>query len=286
MTCCNKTWHGIAGIILLVCFLCLLQAGKAAASPLEFAPRASLNAEAFINWTYGRMGFEQDVTGNGTLNDLRWDLGLLPYQRSFRLLAEIRPLEHHAMRLYGSAPENYRGSRILTRELRTRNGIYPPGTNIHSELSYACFGMGYDLDFLIGPQYFAGFNGDLKYLHSQIRLWAADAVGQEDVIALDELLPCIGAHFQMMLPIPGSLCARPILPGGFVRLTYGISPNYLNYVDISIGLRADLETQRGYGVGAKLAYEHETFFHQQEFLSGKVLELKKNGFTFSLVGTF
>jgi len=282
----SETRCRLAGIALLVGLLCLQVAGESAASPLEFAPRGSLNAEAFMNWTYGRMGFELEVGGTGTLNDLRWDLGLLPDMRTFRLSAEIRPLEHHLLRLYGSAPETYPGGRTLTRELRTRNGVYPPGTAIQSQFEYACFGMGYDLDFLVGPRYFTGLHGDLKYLHSQVRLWAAGAVGQEDVIAIDELLPCLGAHVEMALPVPGGLCAGSIWPGGFARLTYGISPNYLNYVDISIGLRADLGTQWGCGFGAKLAYEHETFFHQQEFLSGKVLELKRNGFTFSLVGTF
>ncbi len=256
------------------------------AAPLEYFTRVSVNTEGYICRIDGRMGLGQEIGGIGTLNDFRTDLGLPADQWALRLCTAIRPLQHHELRLYGSIPESYEGGRILDRDLVTPNNRYPAGTEIESEMAYASFGFGYDLDFLIGPRYYTGLHGDLKYLHSMVRFRDAAGLGLEDVIYVDELLPCLGVHVEAMFPAIGNIFRGPLRPGGFARMTYGISPNYLNYVDVSIGLTADIAGAWGRRLHVRVGFEHETFFHQQEFFSGKALEFKRNGVLISVTGTF
>jgi hypothetical protein len=253
---------------------------------LEYFTSVNLKTEAYFCSIDGRMGFDQETGGAGTLNDFQLDLGLPADQRSVRVSASVRPLEHHLLRLFGSTPENYKGRRVLSRGLTTRNGAYAAGTEIESTMSYAAFGFGYDLDFLVGPQYQAGLHGELRYLHARAGLAAPAAVGQEDVIIVDELAPCLGAHVDLRLPRHGLGCPAWVIPRGFARMTYSMTPNYLNYVDINIGIGADLGGPFGRGVGVSIGYGHESFFWEQELVSGKVLNFKRNGLTFSIEGTF
>ncbi len=76
--------------IILLGFPCLSQA-----EPLDYDPFAAGGPQFFFSRIEGRMGFNQDVGDNGTLNDLQTDLGLPTDNQTYRVLTSIRPLEHH-----------------------------------------------------------------------------------------------------------------------------------------------------------------------------------------------
>ncbi|MFC1836671.1 hypothetical protein ACFL2Q_18425 [Thermodesulfobacteriota bacterium] len=276
--------------IVIVCLMLLTVVLQPAtgthAAPLGYFTSATLTAEAFLNWVDGRMGFGQGIGGDGTLNDFKADLGLLTDQQAYRLAASIRPLPHHQLRLYGSIPEHYGGGRILNRDLVTRNGTYAAGSQIESDMSYATFGFGYDLDFLVGPNYFLGLHGDLKYVHAQVKMWSPGVVGQEDVVTIDEMTPCLGAHVETKPTFFGNGLFGALCPTAFARMTYGITPNYLNYVDVAIGLGARYGALCGPSFGIKVGYEHESVFLEQELVTGRILQFKRNGVMISLEGTF
>ncbi len=149
------------------------------AEPLEHNSFASVTVEGVVSLLTGRMGFEQEpgALTPGSLNDLRYDLGLPQERQSFRLGLSVRPLEHHVLRLYGTMPEIYKGGLTLTRTLQTRRGTYETGTSVESQMTTGSFGFGYDLDFLVGPRWYAGFNGDFKYLHARVTMSGAGVGG-------------------------------------------------------------------------------------------------------------
>ncbi len=142
------------------------------------------------------------------------------------------------------------------------------------------YSFGYDLDLLIGPRWYGGFNGELRYVHLKLRLRNSTS-GLEDTMSLDELTPCLGAHVRTVFPrflnafIPG------VTIGGFTRMSYSIFPNYFNYVDILAGGAFTLNSPWTL-LDLKVAYEHESFFHNQENFSGRSLELKRDGISVSL----
>ena len=112
------------------CFVVLLMSitAPSTAEPLEYNGFATLKFEAFFSRIEGRMGLAQNVSENGTVIDFINDMGLPADNRTFRLLASVRPLEHHLLRVYGSFPELYRGGTILQRTLQTKSFTYPAGT--------------------------------------------------------------------------------------------------------------------------------------------------------------
>lgn len=234
------------------------------------------------------MGFEQQPAGLGTLNDFQSDLGLPLDHQTLRLSVSVRPLNHHLVRIFGSIPEFYSGETVLTRNLVTRAGaVYLAGTSVASELRTGMLGFGYDLDFLVGPTWFAGIHGELRYIDLRVGLRSGVAgSGLGDTITVDELTPCLGAHAEAKLPCRFAPALGPLSLGGFARLSYAITPNYFNYVDISIGLKADAITSTWCIVEAKVGFQHETFFHDQEGISGRVLELKRSGILASLGAAF
>jgi hypothetical protein len=111
-------------------------------------------------------------------------------------------------------------------------------------------------------------------------------VGLEDTIAINEMTPCLGAHAEAKLPIFGSALSRPMTLGGFARMTYGVTPNYLNYVDIQVGASLEMRTSIGPVVSARVGYEHEMVMYNQELAAGKILEYDRNGISFSIAGAF
>jgi hypothetical protein len=278
-------WAALVSACIAVAFLG--SPGDMRAEPLEHNSFASVAIEGIVSQIDGRMGFEQepDALVPGSLNDLQADLGLPREAQTVRLGFAIRPLEHHALRLYGTVPEIYKGGRILTRTLQTRRGTYPTGTSVESKLSTGSFGFGYDLDFLVGPRWYAGLNGDLKYLHARVTMSGA-GVGLDDTIAVDEMMPCLGAHGEAKLPVSGIQFGQPMTLGGFARMVYGVTPNFLNHVDIWVGASLDLRTSLGPAVSARVGYEHEVFMYTQELVAGKIFEYSKNGIFLSIAGVF
>jgi hypothetical protein len=262
-----------AFLTVALCLLCPL--GAVWSGPLEVTGFASSGFGVYFCHIEGRIGFEQQTLGLGTMNDLINDLGLPGDNRAFRILMSFRPLEHHGLRLYGSLPERYKGSRIAPRDLVTRNGVYPAGTPIVSEMRTAQFGFGYDLDFLVAPRLSGGLHGDLRYLDYRVAMGRANG-NFDDSINIDEVMPCIGAHVSTRLPLGPASEGRAGV-GGYARITYAITPNYLNYSNISVGISLDFSLGGRLVVEGRAGYEHETVFHDQENISGRVLELKRNG---------
>jgi hypothetical protein len=74
--------------------------------------------------------------------------------------------------------------------------------------------------------------------------------------------------------------------GGFARITYGVTPNFLNHVDLSTGLCLGMGSIGSVLLEAKVGYELESFYHNQENLLGRSLELKREGIVFSLEAAF
>ncbi len=277
---------GIAAIALALLFSVLIVSSDA--GPLDHYMFATAGYQGFLSRMEGRMGFAQNVNPHvsGTLNDFRKDLGLPTDQQTHRILLSIRPLEHHRLRLYGSIPELYHGETTLQREIRTRNFIYPAGTFISSELRTAMVGFGYDLDFLVGPRWVCGLNGDLRYLDLKVQFGAAPA-GGNDTIQFDELVPCLGAHFETKYALGRNGPIGGLTVGGLTRMTYGVTPNFVNYVDINVGLLLGV-TPLGSraALGAKVGYEHESLFNRLENVTGNIMEVKRDGIFCSLEGAF
>ncbi len=269
------------GGFLIVAALVLIAGDRpASASPLEGPSFASLVAEGSFNWFGGMYGRNDS---GFTLNDLRQDLGLPRDQQSWKVLCAVRPLEHHAVRVYGTVPQYYAGSSILRRLIVTRNGTYPKGSQIDSELRRGSFGFGYDLDFLVGPRGFAGLNGDVKYLMTRV---AIDNGEIEDQLSVGELLPCLGAHVESRLLPLGLGRFGPAQVGGFARLAFGVTPAPVDYVDISMGLSVRVQGPGGPVIDAKVGYTHESYSYYKETFFGRVLEFKTDGIMVSVGGAF
>ncbi len=117
-------------------------------------------------------------------------------------------------------------------------------------------GFGYDCDFLITPRLFAGLNGDLRYIDVRVKLGQNENSG-EDTFTIDELAPCLGAHFQTALPVRNCFNV-----GAFGRVTYAITPNFLNYVDGLVGLRLGTKPLGKVVLDAKAGFEHESIFQE------------------------
>lgn len=305
------------GLWIAVFLTILMLPPSVAADPLDYNPRWSVGGEGFISTIRGCMGFEQQPGGYGTLNDLATDLGLPTGNMTFRFGASVRPLEHHLLRVYGSIPEYYKGSTPVPRELRFTQlpnpgfnvgGVattvlagtslaitVPVGSPVSLEMRYASYGLGYDLDFLVAPNWLAGFNSEFKYLDLKMRIFAPGAYNGicpaepcgalqnnfTDNISVDELFPCVGGHGQVVFP-----CGGTVGFGGFTRMNFGITPNYLNYVDITMGLSFRAGVSNAPVVMARLGYEHESIFHDTNNRKGRVMELKRDGILFSLDASF
>ena len=289
----------------------ILLPGLVMADMREERPVWTLGFEGFFSKIEGRMGFDQQSAGYGTLNDLREDLGLPLDNMSYRVVSSIRPLQHHLLRMYGSVPEYYVGEARLKRELRlTRypSGVantvtndrvitFPGGVGVaQSKMETFMAGVGYDLDFLLWPNWVGGFNGDLRYIDLKVQISGTGIIEPPidgdtplpntlDVIHLDELVPCLGAHTEVVFPFNLG-CGSGSSVGAFSRMVYGITPNYLNYVDLSTGITLNLAPSSRFVLNTKVGLEHESIFHDTQIRNGRVLELKRNGIMFRLEGLF
>jgi len=316
----RKPMHAIARLSIIWIFF-LMVPSLTFGEPLEYSPRWSMGFEAMLGTIEGSTGFDQQNAGYGTLNDLKADLGLPNDNRRFKIQGSVRPLEHHLLRAFGTIPEAYIGYTQLNKDLRltrlpntTTNGqtdyvvTIPMGSFVHSEMKYATFGMGYDLDFLVAPRWAAGISGELRYLDLKFKMWGVNARNEainnnsvppildpsfidgvagryENVINIDELFPCVGGQANAALPI-GMNGMSGLNIGGFTKMIYGLSPNYLNYVDIAMGLSVWTAPSSRMQFMAKVGIEHESVFHDAAIRNGRVFELKRNGLLFSLDGTF
>ncbi len=285
----RRSRHVISRLVswwFLLCGLVCLIPAISVADPMDYNGFTTFGFQGFFSWMDGRMGFEQQNGGVGTLNNFRSDLGLPIYNQSYRIIGSVRPLEHHLLRIFGTVPERYRGGTILNRDLETRNTIYPAGSQIESELKTSMFGFGYDLDFFIGPRWFGGIHGDLRYIDLRVALGHADST-LRDQISLSELVPCIGAHFESRFPFGFDRIAMGLSLGPFARMTYGINPNFFNYVDLQTGISILKYPASGpFILNAKVGYELESYFHNQENVAGRTLELRRDGVFVSIEAAF
>jgi len=274
-----------AAAIWLVAAAIVASSSAALAEPLEYVPFASFWVKGVYSRIEGRFGFAQENGGIGTLNDLVHDLGLPASNLTFDLGARVRPLEHHVLRVYGRIPEVYKGGRTISRALQTRNVTYAAGTAITSELKTGMFGLGYDLDFLVGPRWFGGLNGDLRHVGVRIRMGNAASVF-EDTMAINEMIPCLGGHLLFRAPARVGRGPGLLTVGGFSRITFSMTPNWFNYFEVSTGISLGIFRGGSLSIESRLGYNYEIFFHNQESLAGRALELQRDGVLLSLEGLF
>jgi hypothetical protein len=317
---CNRVW-----IAFLMISTIVLGQGIAGADALEYLSPWSIGTEFMYSFIDGQMGFDQTSSGFGTINSLRNDLGLPQDNQTFRVYATMRPLEHHMLRVFGSVPELYQSQIRPQKDLRitelpgsatnttnvsnNRVIVFPQGTLVKSEMRTAQFGFGYDLDFITGPGHAAGLQGELRYIDLRVSLSdpearavpgadttplppspvTGDFIGyQSNIISLDELVPCFGAHAQAVLPFGFSHMFPELTLGGYTRMSFGLYPGYLNYVDIQAGLQLNSGSKCGSRrfLVAKFGLEHESIFHDGAARAGRVVELKRDGLTCALEAVF
>ncbi len=279
---CPTTVRAALSLILAAaCIACFpLFAG---ASPLEPDGYLAVSGEEFVSIMDGRFGLERDPGGAGTLNDLSADLGLPKQNQTLWLEMLYRPLEHHVLRLYGSVPESYSGDTVLGRNLTFKTQTIPAGTKVDSTMHVGQFGLGYDLDFILGRRIQAGANGDLRFLDYYVRLKTAES-GMEHTFTVDEVVPCIGGHGQALfkpelIPWPPGLTV-----GGYARLTYGINPNYLNLFEIKVGLTGTAIMAFGTTINVKVGYQVQGW--NQVNVAGRDCEFRRDGLFVGLAGSF
>ncbi len=318
----NRKSHLRLWIAFCTISVAVLGYGTGSADTLDYLAPWSIGSEFMYSWIWGTMGYDQQNAGFGTINQLRDDLGLPQDNQTYRVYATIRPLEHHMLRVFGSVPELYQSQNFLKKDLRLTqlpglavNGltttnqvvVFPRGTLIKSQMQTAQFGFGYDLDFLTGPGHAAGMQGELKYI--DLRLSISDLDGQywpgsattfpiptdTNIIGyqyynttLDELVPCLGAHAQAVLPFGFGKMFPDLTLGGYTRMNFGIWPNYLNYMDIQAGLQLNSGQKCGSRrfLIAKFGVEHESILHDGQIRTGRALELKRDGLTCALEAVF
>jgi len=269
----DERWIPNVAVVLALVVAILWMPGMGKAEPLDTPGFATIGLGWFTGRMEGRMGFERQAGGLGTLNDFSADLGLPSQNQTFGLLFSVRPLEHHLLRLYGTMPEIYKSEHRVERQVRTHNNVYEAGTEVNSELRYATFGFGYDLDFLVGSRWFGGLHGDLRYIDFLMRI-RGPGTGREDTMTLTELTPCVGAHFQTRIPVP--IAQIPGLGvGGFGRITYGMTPNFLSYYDMSVGVVSSVAAFGGVWLDFKVGYQQEALAQQN--INGRDLEFRRDG---------
>jgi hypothetical protein len=320
---CHRVW-----IAFLMISTIVLGRGIAGADALEYLSPWSIGTEFMYSFIDGQMGFDQTSTGYGSLNNLKNDLGLPQDNQTFRVYATMRPLEHHMLRVFGNVPEYYQGEMRPQWDLRlthlpsafnanaaqTTNDrviVFPAGTLVKSQMRTAQFGFGYDLDFVLGPGHAAGLQGELRYIDLRLSLSDRDAYSvppgdqqtvpptlpktalteigyQTNIISIDELVPCLGAHAQAVLPFGFSHMFPELTLGGYTRMSFGLYPGYLNYVDIQAGLQLNSGSKCGSRrfLVAKFGLEHESIFHDGAARAGRVVELKRDGLTCALEAVF
>ena len=108
----------------------------------------------------------------------------------------------------------------------------------------------------------------------------------EDTLSINEMVPCLGAHMLYRAPAQLNPGFGPLTFGGFSKITFGMTPNWLNYFNISAGLSLGLVRTGSLSVETKVGYNYEAYFHNQESLAGRSLEVQREGVLLSLEGLF
>ncbi|MBI5252003.1 MAG: hypothetical protein HY912_21120 [Desulfomonile tiedjei] len=283
---CSSSKYIYAAVSVLAMLLALLVIPEhSVAEPLEYNPFATIGLEARWGRLDGRLGFAQDTGETGTLNDFVMDLGLPRNTMTWGVQATARPLEHHLVRIFGYLPETYKGGTTLNRALTTRNFTYAAGTSILSEFKTAMFGFGYDLDFLVGPKWYGGLHGNIRHMLVQVRMGNA-ASGREDTLSIAETVPCLGAHMQTRNTFEFGPGRGNVNLGGFARMNFSMTPNFMNYFDVTAGVAVGFRVGMLAMVETKIGYHYESYYHDQEVNGGKILELRRDGILLSLEGLF
>lgn len=106
--------------------------------------------------------------------------------------------------------------------------------------------------------------------------------------SLDELVPTMGAHAQAVLPFGFGTMFPDLTLGGYTRMSFGLWPNYLNYVGIQAGLQLNSGKKCGSRrfLIAKFGVEHESILHDGQIRTGRMLEFKRDGLTCALEAVF
>jgi hypothetical protein len=275
--------------IILITLASILMSVNVFAAPLEFTPFSAIRTEVFFSRMMGRMGFGVTQTGvgsqTGSLADFRTDLGLPGDNRTWRLTALVRPFEHHLLRVYGAAPEHYSATKVIARDIVTRNTTYTQGTPLSSEVNTAQFGFGYDLDFAVGPRWFGGINSDIRYLHLKGSM-SSPETGLGDTITISEAIPCLGAHMEARLPERIGWIQSPISMAAGARMTYGINPDFANYINISMGVSSNLRFRTGLLLDTRVGYQFESFNWSQTIDTGRAMEMERDGIFLSVAAIF
>lgn len=97
----------------------------------------------------------------GSLIDFKQDLGLTD-QRLPALELQLRPARSHKFRLE-YIPINFTQSATLPRNIIFNGQLYLRGLPVNSVLDWKAFRFGYEYDFIVKNQGFAGFITELKY---------------------------------------------------------------------------------------------------------------------------
>ena len=145
------------------------------------------------------------------------------------------------------------------------------------------FGLGYDLDLLLGRRLQGGTNADIRFLNYFVRLEALNS-GTEHTMTVDEVVPCLGAHVKTLFRPTLIPWPRGFSIGGYGRLTYGINPNYLNLFEFKLGMTGSATTPFGGAIDMKVGYQVEGW--SQINVVGRDLEFKREGVFISLAAAF
>ncbi len=97
----------------------------------------------------------------GDLIDFKKDLGLVD-QRLPALELLLRPARSHKFR-FEYIPINFSQSATLQRSVKFNGQLYQLGLPVNSELDWKAFRFGYEYDFIVKNQGFAGVIAELKY---------------------------------------------------------------------------------------------------------------------------
>ena len=208
----------------------------------------------------------------GTTIDLKTDLGLTD-QRFRELQLTLRPARAHKFRLQ-YIPINYTQTGTLKRTVVFNGQAYNIGIPVNSSLDWKAYRIGYEYDFLVKNQGFAGFILEAKYTDINVSL-ASPVVATQF------------AHARAPIPALGGIGRVYVVPNisitgevtGF-KLPTSIDKRYgAHYVDVDIYGTVNFNNY----VGAQLGYRSLDVFYLVKSDTGS-LTLK--GLYFGIVARY
>jgi hypothetical protein len=179
----------------------------------------------------------------GTTIDFKSDLGLTD-QRFRELQLTLRPARAHKFRLQ-YIPISYSQTATLTRTVKFNGLAYTIGLPVNSSLDWKAYRIGYEYDFIVKNQGFAGFILEAKYTDVNVSL-AAPIISTQF------------AHARAPIPALGGIGRVYVVPNisitgevtGF-KLPTSIDKRYgAHYVDVDIYGTVNFNNY----VGAQLGY--------------------------------